>query len=167
MPTLQYQPRLGDLRGITDPQSFSVWEKNVFSNQILHKPVFKNNQSANPYSGLKGRGRHLSLQNSTRQTEARPPGGRGEGTEPPGCLTALTLLVFRTLTLTNWGSVHRREGQTLWHRLTLTCAQRGTMSKAGKQWERFKFKFNEHLPVAYGVPCSVLGIASDVMMNKV
>lgn len=167
MPTLQYQPRLGDLRGITDPQSFSVWEKNVFSNEILHKPVFKNNQSANPSSGLKGWGRHLSLQNSTRQTEARPPGGRGEGTEPPGCLTALTLLVFQTLTLTKWGSVHRREGQTLWHRLTPTCAQRGTMSKAGKQWERFKFKFNEHLPVTYGVPRSVLGIASDVMMNKV
>lgn len=41
------------------------------------------------------------------------------------------------------------------------------MSKAGKQWERFKFKFNEHLPVTYGVPRSVLGIASDVMMNKV
>lgn len=30
---------------------------------------------------------------------------------------------------------------------------------------RFKFKF-EHLPVTYGVPRSVLGIASDVMMNK-
>ena len=132
MPTLQYQPRLGDLRGITDPQSFSVWEKNVFSNQILHKPVFKNNQRANPSSGLKGWGRHLSLQNSTRQTEARPPGGRGDGTEPPGCLTVLTLLVFQTLTLTKWGSVDRREGQTLWHRLTLTCAQGGYHEQGGE-----------------------------------
>ena len=41
------------------------------------------------------------------------------------------------------------------------------MSKAGKQWDRFEFKFSEHLPVAYGVPCTVLGIASDAMMNKV
>lgn len=48
MPTLQYQPRPGDLRGITDPQSFSMREKNVFSNQISHKSVFKNNQGANP-----------------------------------------------------------------------------------------------------------------------
>lgn len=46
--TLQYEPHLGDWRGITDPQSFSMCEKNVFLNQILHKPVFKNNQSANP-----------------------------------------------------------------------------------------------------------------------
>lgn len=80
---------------------------------------------------------------------------------------ALTLLVLQTLTLAKWGSVDRREGQTLWHRLTLTCAWRGTMSKAGKQWDRFKFKFSEHLPVAYGVPCTVLGIVSDAMMNKV
>lgn len=28
-----------------------MWEKNVSSNQILHKPVFENNQSTNPRRG--------------------------------------------------------------------------------------------------------------------
>lgn len=46
--------RRGDLRGITDPQSCGVPGKAVFSNQILHKPVFKNNPSANPSAGLEG-----------------------------------------------------------------------------------------------------------------
>ena len=41
------------------------------------------------------------------------------------------------------------------------------MSKAGKQWDRFKFKFSEHLPVAYGVRAVLLGIVSDAMMNKI
>lgn len=48
---MQYKPRPGDLGGITRPQSYSMWEKNVSSNQILHKPVFENNQSANPRRG--------------------------------------------------------------------------------------------------------------------
>ena len=40
------------------------------------------------------------------------------------------------------------------------------MSKAGKQWDRFKFKFNECMLIACHVPCTVLGIAGDTRMRK-
>lgn len=41
MPTLQYQPRLGDLRGITDPQSFNVWEKECFLKSNFTQTCFQ------------------------------------------------------------------------------------------------------------------------------
>ena len=41
------------------------------------------------------------------------------------------------------------------------------MSKAGKQWDRFKFKFTKCILTVYHVPCIVQGIVRDAKMNKV
>lgn len=95
-----------------------MWEKNVFLNQILHKPVFKNNQSANPSSGLKVGGKTLVSSKFNAASEARLLGGRGEGAEPPGRLTVPTLHIPHTSPLVHWGT--EREGQTLWHGSALT-----------------------------------------------
>lgn len=40
------------------------------------------------------------------------------------------------------------------------------MSKAEKQQGRFKFKFNKHMLIAYHVPCTVLGLLENTMMNE-
>lgn len=115
MPTLQYQPRPGDLRGITDPQSFSMWEKNVFSNQIFHKSVFKNNQGTNPPQNGRVVGRPWLFhgQHSDRILSLKRE-GRYRATwpirRPP-----------RAFVLAKGSSVRGGgAGQRLWHRLTLT-----------------------------------------------
>lgn len=116
MPTLQYQPRPSDLRGITDPQSFSMCEKNVFSNQIFHKSVFKNNQGANPPQNGRIGGRHrLSrTQHSNRILSLRREGGgRHRATWPIRHPRLLRLLGWGGLCKRGWG------GQMLWYRLLL------------------------------------------------